>query len=232
MIKRIQDIRDDLKYQLAWAQAVQKDYADRHRIPAPEIRVGDQVMLDARNVTTNRPSNKLDYKNLGRFTVTEVAKNGSAIKLDLPDSYKIFPWFHPSLIHLTTRPFPGQEITPPEPIEVYDDDSAEYEATEILDSRVDRRRKDPLSGKKGCLQYQIKYRGYDDKPDWQIWTDALGSYKLVQDFHDRFPNKPGPHPTFKNSHEWEDEVKELLARVVLYALLDAAPATTSQNHDS
>ena len=77
--------------QLAWAQAVQKDYADRHRIPAPEIRVGDWIMLDARNVTTNRPSHKLDYKNLDRFKVLEVAKNCSAVKLDLPTSYKIFP---------------------------------------------------------------------------------------------------------------------------------------------
>jgi len=104
MIERVTEIRETLKYQLAWAQAVQKEYADRKRVPAPEIKVGDWVMLDAKNVSTNRPSDKLDYKNLGRFKVSEVAKNESAVKLDLPESFKIFPWFHPALIHLASPP--------------------------------------------------------------------------------------------------------------------------------
>ena len=34
---------------------------------------------------------------------------------------------------------------------------------EILDSKIDKRMKDPLTGKKGCLLYKIRYTGYEDK---------------------------------------------------------------------
>ncbi|KAF2404058.1 hypothetical protein EJ06DRAFT_527630 [Trichodelitschia bisporula] len=47
IISRIIKVRETLKHQMAWAQAVQKEYADRHRIPAPEFRVGDMVSSGA-----------------------------------------------------------------------------------------------------------------------------------------------------------------------------------------
>ena len=42
-----------------------------------------------------------------------------------------------------------------------------YEAEEILDSRIDKRRNDPVTGYKGYLMYKIKYTGYEDEiPRW------------------------------------------------------------------
>jgi len=224
MIERVTEIRETLKYQLAWAQAVQKEYADRKRVPAPEIKVGDWVMLDAKNVSTNRPSDKLDYKNLGRFKVSEVAKNESAVKLDLPESFKIFPWFHPVLIHLASPPTPSQEDEQPGPLEVYEGEAA-YEVEEILNSRIHRGKNDPILQKRGCLQYQIKYKGYsEDKPPWQDWIDVLGCPNLVHDFHQRNPEKEGPHQTFKNYtpenwDNWEADVEAQITASLAFLVL-------------
>ena len=57
----------------------------------------------------------------------------------------IFPVFHPWLLHLNkSDPLPGQIIPLPSPI-WFDEDIGlgEYVAEEILDSRMDKRRKDP-----------------------------------------------------------------------------------------
>jgi len=36
----------------------------------------------------------------------------------------------------------------------------DYKAKEILDLTINKRRKDPITGKKRCLIYKIKYTGY------------------------------------------------------------------------
>ena len=182
-------------------------------------------MLDARNVTTNRPSRKLDYKNLGRFKVLEVAKNCSAVKLDLPTSYKIFPWFYPVLIHLASPPATGQEEEEPGPLEVYEGEAA-YEVEAILDSRYHREKKDPITKEKQYLQYIVKYRGYQmEKPEWQDWIDVLGCPELVHNFHQKYPKKPGPHSTFlkytpENGDDWEDDVERQIAAELAYLVCE------------
>ena len=67
-------LRVYLREQLKWAQAKMADNADAHRQPAPEFRVGDMVMLDARFQDTKRTSKDLDYKNLGPFPIVRAIK--------------------------------------------------------------------------------------------------------------------------------------------------------------
>ena len=45
--------------------------ANRHRTAAEELKVGDEVWLDLRNVKTPKASKKLDWLHR-RFTVTKV----------------------------------------------------------------------------------------------------------------------------------------------------------------
>jgi hypothetical protein len=67
------------------------------------------VWLQRKYVKTTRPSNKLDFKLIGPYSILE--KIGSkAYKLDLPPSVKIHPVFHISLLEPTTNrntPIPG-----------------------------------------------------------------------------------------------------------------------------
>lgn len=116
-------------------------------------------MLDSRNIKTVRPNKSLDHKNLGPFQIIK-AHNNSAYELDLPSSInKIYSVFHSWLLHLNNSdPLSEQRISSPSPLEI-DEEGALWEVDEILDSRIDGRRKDPLTGKKGYLMYKIKYSG-------------------------------------------------------------------------
>lgn len=203
-VEKIDKMRDYLRDQLKWSQALQKEQADRHRLPAPEFKVGDMVMLDRRNIKTVRPNKSLDHKNLGPYRVTKALGN-MAYEVDLPQSLKIHPVFHPWLLHLDkSDPLPGQHIPPPPPVET-DEDGDIYDVAEILDSKIDGRRKDPVTNEKGCLLYKIKWTGYKDDKDgitWEDFTSAAGCADLVADFHHSQPEKPGPHRSFKRPSEW------------------------------
>ena len=76
----------------------------------------------------------------------------------------IFPVFHPWLFHFDkSDPLPGQIILLLSPI-WFDKKVGlgEYITEEILDSKIDKRRKDLLSGKKGYLIYKIKFTDRDE----------------------------------------------------------------------
>ncbi len=129
---------------------------------------------------------------------------------------RIFLIFHPWLLHLDKNDsLPGQILPPPPPI-WFDEDIGlgEYVAVEILDSRIDKRRKDLVSGKRGCLMYKIKFMDRDEwnaKSDWQVWRDTAGGQDIVADFHHKNKEKPGPYPSFQTSEDWES-VLDMLSR--------------------
>ena len=81
---------------------------------------------------------------------------------------------------------PNRIDEPPAPIEIEGD--VEYEIAEILDSKIDRRRR--------CkLLYLVKWLGYEGTDDETSWlpADELGhASDLVSDFHNFYPNKPAP----------------------------------------
>jgi hypothetical protein len=97
LVDKLQDLSEYVQEELLWAQASQQEYANRKRLLALAYSVGDRVWLDARNIRTNRQSKKLDWKNLRPFSVTKVVSS-HAYQLDLPDSMKIHPVFHVSLL--------------------------------------------------------------------------------------------------------------------------------------
>jgi hypothetical protein len=114
----MKDMQTMLRSSLEWAQAKQAGYADQSRLSAPEFKVGDNVMLDTRNLKTRRPCPSLDYKNRGPFVITKVINN-MAYELDLPPHMKrIHNVFHPWLLHLVEdSPLPGQVQDPEQPAE-------------------------------------------------------------------------------------------------------------------
>ena len=180
--KGMSQLHEVLKAEITEAQMSYKEYADRHRKPDPNWKQGDKVWLIPRNIRTTRPAKKLDYKKLGPFRI--LAKIGTkAYKLDLPDSMKIHPTFHVSLLETyQDNPLPSQVKPPAPPIEI--DGNEEYELEEILDSRHRYKK----------LQYRAKWKGYTAEHD-QEWYPAhnFNNAELaVQQFHERYPQKPGP----------------------------------------
>ena len=69
--------------------------ANRYRQPV-EFLVGDAVWLNSKNLRTDRPTRKLDYKMLGPFII--IAKHGTSCELKLLLGMKAYPTFPVELL--------------------------------------------------------------------------------------------------------------------------------------
>jgi hypothetical protein len=105
---RFQRIMDQLKVLAQQAINKYKHYANERREDAPLYHVGRLVYVSTRNMKTNRPMKMGDNKVTGPYKVLEVYRR--ACKLKLPNSMKVYPVFHNSLLrpHANTEGLPGQ----------------------------------------------------------------------------------------------------------------------------
>ena len=179
----LHETHDRLVENVKTAQDSQARYYDakHQRI---EFEPGDMVWLNASNVSTSRPSKKLDWKRLGPYKV--VKRIGlQAYKLALPPTMRhLHDVFHVSLLDpVKTTSLPPRKPLPPPALYVKDD-QAYFEIEDILDSKRTGRR----------LHYLVKWKGFPDSENsWEPLANipALG---LVKEFHRRNPGKPGePH---------------------------------------
>ena len=75
---------------------------------------GDSIWLTTKNLTTERPSRKLDHKNVGPFKVTKLV--GSSYRLELPSTMKISDVFHADKLPLASNDhLPGKPTRSPAP---------------------------------------------------------------------------------------------------------------------
>jgi hypothetical protein len=181
----MQRIMEYVHSEMKYAQARQEEQANRKRTPARRFVKGQFVWLDSRHIKTLRPQKKLDWKQLGPFRIKKVISS-HAYELELPASMRIHPVFNVSLLRpAADDPLPGQVQDAPPPIEV--DGLEEWEVDEIVDSRWDRRGRG-----KPRLKYTVKWTGHPDV------TEERAEYlenarQIVENFHRRYPDKPGPH---------------------------------------
>ena len=84
---------------------------------------------------------------------------------------------------------PNRTEDPPPPVEI--EGEVEYKIAEILDTKLDRRRR--------CkLLYLVRWAGYkgtDEETSWITANELAHAQELVQDFHKSYSEKPGPHPS-------------------------------------
>lgn len=80
---------------------------------------------------------------------------------------------------------PNQNVKPPPLIEV--DGEEHYIISEILDSKIDHRRK------KCPLLYYIRWKGYEGTDDELAWVlaDDVAADKSITNFHAKYHHKPG-----------------------------------------
>ncbi|QRV96463.1 Retrotransposable element Tf2 protein [Ceratobasidium sp. AG-Ba] len=166
---------DELKAALTVSQERMKEYYDRkHRAPE-NIKVGDSVWLDNRNIQSQRPARKLSAKRIGPFKV--VAKVGKhAFKLELPHTLRIHPVFPVALLSLKKEDPYGREPPQPPP-EVTPEGDIEYEVEQVQDSRRYR----------GKIQYYVKWLGYNEWT-WEPYEHLSNAKEMIADFHRRHPN--------------------------------------------
>jgi hypothetical protein len=165
--------------------------------PIEELSVGDKVWLLLTNISSKRPSKKLDNRKGGPFTIT--AKISShAYRLDLPKTMKVHDVFH---INLLTRfkkdeDFHRRQVKPP-PI-ITEGGEEEYEIDHIV----------AWEWRKGKLLYQIRWKGYDPIEDTMERAEKFTDLpELLNDLARRLPNAPMPGKVESPSNDSSKQAK-------------------------
>ena len=184
----LDELHTELKDQIAEAQKQYQVPADRRRLAAPAFNIGESAFVKAKFFRTTRPSKKLSEKNLGPYEI--IARPGThSVTLRLPQSMRaVHPVFHVSQIEPAhPNSIPNRVQPPPPPVEI--DGDVEYEVSEILDSKYNRRRR-------VCqLLYLVRWDGYEgtaEESDWLLASELNNAPDIVNHFHETYPARPGP----------------------------------------
>ena len=172
----LDELHQHLRENMAAAQLRYQGTTNAHRLLALEFPIGSWAFVKVQLFHTTRPSKKLADKFLGPYEV--IAQPGThLVMLQLPDNLRAV---HPvsMLEPATPNTIPDQVQSPPPP--VFIDGEPEFEISEILDSKVDQRRRN-------CkLLYLIRwtrYAGTDEETSWILATELGNAPELVADYH-------------------------------------------------
>jgi len=175
--ERMRTAIEEVKSTIRKAQDDMKRYYDRRRTPAPVFKPGDKVFLDASDIRTTCPSQKLSHQQLGSF-VMEWRIGPMAYRLKLPHWMK---QLHPMFNVVKLTPAPEDPITGrktedhPPPIVI--DGEVEWEVEEILDSHWHQRR----------FQYLIKWKGYGREHNPWESASKVSAPELIVEFYCKHP---------------------------------------------
>ena len=155
----MQTVQNKARKTLEQTREAMKRYYDERTTPQPDIDFGDLVMLNAKNIRTKHPTNKLSPRLCGPFKVLEKRGN-RAFKLDISPRWKIHPVFHVSLLKpykITDRPNREQ---PPWELEDVEGDM-EWEVEKIVKSEVitNTRKVRRVNKQYKELRYFVKWAG-------------------------------------------------------------------------
>jgi hypothetical protein len=159
-----------------------RHYNEKHRPVVFEV--GDQVLLSTKNLRKNTElpgdaeiKRKLYPRFIGPFTIRETIGT-LAYKLDLPDSLKVHPVFHVSLL----KKYNADADHPPPPLPIIFEGRPEWEVEDILEH--DRIRKG--RGHREEIYYLIKWKGYDAKYNsWLPEENLVHCTRLRAEYWDR-----------------------------------------------
>ena len=184
----LESLHQYLREEMTAAQKRYQGPADARRSPAPNFKVSDLVYVKAKYFRSTRPTKKLSKKNLGPYPI--IAQVGTlSFTIRLPDSMRaVHPVFHVSQLEpAMPNTILNRSQPPPPPVEV--DGEPEYKITEILNSKLDRQRRQ-------CpLLYLVRWAGYkgtNEETSWLIATELGHATDLLTDYHHAYLTKPGP----------------------------------------
>ena len=178
-LNNLQELQENLKFNISIAQETHAKYYDAHVTKGPQHQVGDRGWLSSKYIKSQRPANKLDHKRLGPFKVLSLVGTRS-YKLDLPHTMRIYPVFHTSLLEPYREDvIEGRSPVPLPPVIV--DEHQEYEVEAIIDSRVFRNQ----------LQYLVHWKGYTTMDrTWEPCSNLEHCPDLLKRFHIDHPDRP------------------------------------------
>jgi hypothetical protein len=184
----LDELHTELQTQIAAAQEHYQCSADARHSPALDFKVGDYAFIKAAFFRTTQPSRKLSEKNLGPFKIIgQVGTHSFTLRI-LDSMCTVHLVFHVSMLEpATPNTIPGRTQPPPAPVVI--DGEPEFEIADILDSKVDNRRR-------LCkLLYLVRWSGYegtDEETSWVLATELGNASEVVANFHTSYPDKSGP----------------------------------------
>jgi hypothetical protein len=167
-------LRDELEF----VRGRMKEHYDKNRLEGPRLERGDKVYLNSRNLRTNRPSRKLDFKKLGPFKIEErISENNYQIAL--PTTMRVRTnVFHIALLEPAPK---NAKLAADAEAE---DEEEEWDVEEILDSRISNKR----------LEYLVKWLDFDATEN--SWEPAKNLHcpEKVANFQRQNPDRPKEVP--------------------------------------
>jgi len=116
------------------AQKVIKKQFDKKRQNPQELKVGDNVWLENKNIHLNRPSKKLDNKRYGPFRISKNIGLG-AFQLELPEGWMIHNVFNEDLLTQCVELKFKRQHEKPVPLPMIINEEEEYEVEEVRKHR-------------------------------------------------------------------------------------------------
>ena len=183
LVLTLKKLREDMRESLLLAQKRMAKYYNR-KVAENELKfkVGDWVMVNAKDFKTIRPSKKLDHKMRGKFQIKRLV-GLHAYELGLPVSSDTkHPVFHVSMLEpYYPNDIVGRRTPTPPPVDL---DEGLFELEEVLSSRVRYRK----------VQYLAKWKGQGpDENSWEPYDSFLpseGAQECIKEFHRKNEGMP------------------------------------------
>jgi hypothetical protein len=156
-IFKLKNVTKMAQIMMAAAQEKYETYANTHRQPFEQFKVGDKVWLNLKNIATDRPCKKLDWKN-AKYTVIKLV-NSHAVRLNTPPG--IHNVFHVMLLRKAANNLlPSQIVHEPQPLALTQENKTEkYDVEKILNHALSE-------NKHKTLKLLVKWKNYT-KSTWK-----------------------------------------------------------------
>lgn len=165
----LKNVHNELRTELEFVSKRMQRYYDPKKMAGPTFKEGDMVYLSTKNITTKRPSHKLDFKYIGPYRIIrKISKNN--YELDLPAKVRLHKIFHVALLESAADTIHVKIGNEPEEI----DGPELYEAEAIRETRV-------TNGKR---EYLIKWKNYPESENtWEPPKHLVNAQRLLKNFH-------------------------------------------------
>src|SRR6266852_3464126 len=155
-VQQMKNIHKEVGAAIAHAQRLMKKQYDKRKQQSQNYQPGDKVWVDGKEITTDRPTKKLDDRRYGPFRV-ESKVGEAAYLLYLPKTWKgIYPVINEGRLSPYQAPMSPLQKQPPPPPAVIVEGEEEYEVA-IIHGKKRSRNQD---------LYLVEWVGYPNKVDW------------------------------------------------------------------
>jgi hypothetical protein len=165
----LKTLHQDMRTELEFVRNRMNHYYNPKRMEGPSFKEGDMVYFATKNVTTKRPSKKLDYKYIGPYKILrKIGKHN--YELDFPPKVRLHSIVHVALLESAADTIQVKVGNEPEEIE----GPEVYEAEAIREMRKHEGRK----------EYLVKWKNYPENENtWEPAKHLANAQRLLKEFH-------------------------------------------------